>query len=138
VRAGFRRYAIYRRATLAGAFTNTVFGVIRVSIFFAAADAAGGSVAGYDRAALSTYTWVGQGLIAVVWLRLDAGDPAGVRGVLRTELRDLTIAEPDIEDVVARLYRRAAAARSSTVDSEVSPSVRSSPGTPRVRSRPGR
>jgi hypothetical protein len=39
-----------------------------------------------------------------------------VRGVLRTELRDLTIAEPDIEDVVARLYRRAAAARSSTVD----------------------
>jgi len=68
VRAGFRRYAIYRRATLAGAFTNTVFGVIRVSILFAAADAAGGSVAGYDRAALSTYTWVGQGLIAVVWL----------------------------------------------------------------------
>jgi hypothetical protein len=67
-------------------------------------------------AALSTYSWVGQGLIAVVWLRLDAGDPAGVRGVLRTELRDLTIAEPDIEDVVARLYRRPAAARSSTVD----------------------
>jgi ABC-2 type transport system permease protein len=84
VRAGFRRYAIYRRATLAGAFTNTVFGVIRVSIFFAAADASGGSVAGYDRAALSTYTWVGQGLIAVVWLfawtpvtlRVRSGDVA--------------------------------------------------------------
>jgi ABC-2 type transport system ATP-binding protein len=29
----------------------------------------------------------------------------------RVELRDLTIAEPDIEDVVARLYRRAAEAR---------------------------
>ena len=66
--AGFRRYATYRRATLAGAFTNTVFGVIRVSILFAAADAAGGTVAGYDRAALSTYTWVSQGLIAVAWL----------------------------------------------------------------------
>jgi ABC-2 type transport system permease protein len=226
VRAGFRRYAIYRRATLAGAFTNTVFGVIRVSILFAAADAAGGSVAGYDRAALSTYTWVGQGLIAVVWLfawtpvtqRVRSGDVAidlgrpvhpiaawlaedigragqaclirfigpllvggllyglqvptrwttvplfvlsaglavvvsfggrilvsliafwlvDVRGVLRTELRDLAIAEPDIEDVVARLYRCAAAARSSTVDSKVSPSVRSSPETPRVRTRPGR
>jgi ABC-2 type transport system permease protein len=68
VGAGFRRYATYRRATLAGAFTNTVFGVIRVSIFFAAADAGGGTVAGYDRAALSTYTWVGQGMIAVAFL----------------------------------------------------------------------
>jgi ABC-2 type transport system permease protein len=68
VAAGFRRYATYRQATIAGAFTNTVFGVIRVSILFAAADAAGGVVAGYDRAALSTYTWVSQGMIAVVWL----------------------------------------------------------------------
>jgi ABC-2 type transport system permease protein len=68
VAAGFRRYATYRRATLAGAFTNTVFGVIKVSILFAAADAAGGSIAGYDRATLSTYTWVSQGMIAVSWL----------------------------------------------------------------------
>ena len=68
VAAGFRRYATYRRATWAGMFTNTVFGVIKVSILFAAADAAGGVVAGYDRAALSTYTWVSQGLIAVVWM----------------------------------------------------------------------
>jgi ABC-2 type transport system permease protein len=68
VAAGFRRYATYRQATLAGAFTNTVFGVIKVSILFAAADAAGGVVAGYDKAALSTYTWVSQGLIAVVWM----------------------------------------------------------------------
>lgn len=68
VTAGFRRYATYRQATLAGAFTNTVFGVIKVSILFAAADAAGGVVAGYDKAGLSTYTWVSQGLIAVVWM----------------------------------------------------------------------
>ncbi len=68
VAAGYKRYASYRQATLAGAFTNTVFGVIKVSILFAAADAAGGVVAGYDRAALSTYTWVSQGLIAVVWM----------------------------------------------------------------------
>ncbi len=82
--AGFRRYASYRQATLAGAFTNTVFGVVKVSILFAAADAAGGMVAGYDRAALSTYTWVSQGLIAVVWVfawttvtdRVRSGDVA--------------------------------------------------------------
>lgn len=84
VRAGFRRYATYRQATWAGAFTNTVFGVVKVSILFAAADAAGGLVAGYDRAALSTYTWVSQGLIAVVFLfawqsvaqRVRSGDVA--------------------------------------------------------------
>ena len=84
VAAGFRRYATYRQATLAGAFTNTVFGVVKVSILFAAAAAAGGTVAGYDRAALSTYTWVSQGLIAVVWvfawfpiaLRVRTGDVA--------------------------------------------------------------
>jgi ABC-2 type transport system permease protein len=84
VAAGFRRYASYRRATLAGAFTNTVFGVVRVSILFAAADTAGGTVAGYDRAALSTYTWLSQGMIAVVWMyawttltdRVRSGDVA--------------------------------------------------------------
>jgi ABC-2 type transport system permease protein len=84
VAAGFRRYATYRQATLAGALTNTVFGVIKVSILLAAAAAAGGSVAGYDRAALSTYTWVSQGLIAVVFLfawnpvaeRVRSGDVA--------------------------------------------------------------
>jgi ABC-2 type transport system permease protein len=68
VGAGFRRYASYRQATAAGAFTNTVFGVIKVSVLLAAARSAGGSVAGYDRAALSTYTWVSQGMIAMVWM----------------------------------------------------------------------
>jgi ABC-2 type transport system permease protein len=66
--AGFRRFATYRQATAAGAFTNTMFGIIKVSVLLAAARAAGGEVAGYDAAALSTYTWVGQGLIAAVWL----------------------------------------------------------------------
>jgi ABC-2 type transport system permease protein len=66
--AGFRRYTSYRQATFAGAFTNTVFGVIKVSILFAAAASAGGVVAGYDRAALSTYTWLSQGMIAVVYV----------------------------------------------------------------------
>ena len=68
VAAGFRRWASYRAATLAGAFTNTFFGVVKLAILFAAAEAAGGVVAGYDRAALSTYTWIAQGMIAVVLL----------------------------------------------------------------------
>jgi ABC-2 type transport system permease protein len=34
-RRGFRRYAAYRSATLAGAFTNTVFGVLRCYILLA-------------------------------------------------------------------------------------------------------
>lgn len=68
VSAGFRRYATYRQATLAGAVTNTFFGVVKLSILLAAASAAGGVVAGYDRAALSTYTWVAQGMIAVLVL----------------------------------------------------------------------
>ncbi len=66
--AGFRRYATYRQATIAGAFTNTVFGVIKLSILLAVARQAGGTVAGYDAAALSTYTWASQGLISAVWL----------------------------------------------------------------------
>lgn len=66
VAAGFRRWATYRQAALAGAFTNTVFGVVKVSVLLGVAAAAGGSVAGYDRLELSTYTWLSQGLIGVV------------------------------------------------------------------------
>ena len=73
--AGFRRYASYRAATLAGAFTNTFFGVVKVLILFAAADAAGGSVAGYDRPSLSTYSWIAQGMIAII-LAFPRGDVA--------------------------------------------------------------
>lgn len=65
-RAGFRRYSTYRQAAIAGAFTNTVFGSIKVGILFAVAKSAGGTVAGYDRLDLATYTWVSQGIIAVV------------------------------------------------------------------------
>jgi hypothetical protein len=66
--AGFRRWSTYRQAALAGAFTNTVFGVIKVSLLFAVAAGTGGAVAGYDRAGLSTYAWTSQALIAVVYV----------------------------------------------------------------------
>src|SRR5262249_50389403 len=64
--AGFRRHATYRQATFAGAVTNSVFGFLRCAIVFAVIDAGLGVVAGYDRAQLATFVWVGQGLIGTV------------------------------------------------------------------------
>lgn len=66
--AGFRRWSTYRQAAVAGVFVNTVFGVIKLSILLGVAESAGGLVAGYDRASLSTYAWMSQALIAVVML----------------------------------------------------------------------
>jgi ABC-2 type transport system permease protein len=67
-RAGFRGYATYRLATLAGLVTNSVFGLIRASIVTAALAAAGTSIAGYSREQASSYVWWGQGLVAAVGL----------------------------------------------------------------------
>jgi ABC-2 type transport system permease protein len=63
-RAGFRRFATYRQATVAGAFANTVFGFLRCYVLLSVAGA--GVAAGYDRAQLATFVWTGQGLLAVV------------------------------------------------------------------------
>jgi ABC-2 type transport system permease protein len=65
--SGFRRYATYRQATIAGSFTNTVFGFLRCYVMLAlAAGVAGGRPGGYDARQLATYVWVGQGLLTVV------------------------------------------------------------------------
>jgi ABC-2 type transport system permease protein len=66
--AGFRRYSTYRQATIAGAFTNTIFGFLRCFVMLAVAAAAGGTAAGYRGPQLVTYVWVGQGLLSVVQL----------------------------------------------------------------------
>nr|MDT0658938.1 ABC-2 family transporter protein [Micromonospora sp. DSM 115978] len=66
--SGFRRYSTYRQATLAGAFTNTVFGFLRCYVLLAVAAGAGGTAAGYRPEQLVTFVWVGQGLLAVVWI----------------------------------------------------------------------
>jgi ABC-2 type transport system permease protein len=63
--AGFRRYATYRQATLAGMFTNTVFGFVRCYLLLSVADVTG-QIAGYAPGQLVTFVWVGQGLLAVV------------------------------------------------------------------------
>jgi ABC-2 type transport system permease protein len=75
VGAGFRRYATYRQATIAGAFTNTMFGFMRCYIFLSVTDTAG-QAAGYDRAQLATFVWVAQGLLAVVnyWGTVDLAE----------------------------------------------------------------
>lgn len=65
--SGFRRYATYRQATVAGSFTNIVFGFLRCYVLLAvAAGAAGGIAGGYDARQLATFVWVGQGLLNVV------------------------------------------------------------------------
>lgn len=66
--SGFRRHATYRQATVAGTFTNVVFGFLRCYVLLAVASSAGGKPAGYDATQLATYVWVGQGLLAVVLL----------------------------------------------------------------------
>ncbi|WP_433833808.1 ABC transporter permease [Actinoplanes sp. CA-015351] len=67
VASGFRRYSTYRQATIAGSFTNIVFGFLRCYVLLAvAAGAVGQRPAGYDVEQLATYVWVGQGLLAVI------------------------------------------------------------------------
>jgi ABC-2 type transport system permease protein len=65
--SGFRRYATYRQATIAGSFTNIVFGFLRCYVLLAVAEqAAGQRPAGYDAEQLALYVWVGQGLLSVI------------------------------------------------------------------------
>jgi len=63
---GFRRYAQYRGATVAGAVTNSVFGLLRASVTTAAVASAGGRIGGYDTAAVLAYAWLSQAVIAPV------------------------------------------------------------------------
>ena len=67
-RSEFARYSTYRMAILAGVFTNTVFGLIRVSVLIAAITAAGGAVAGYGVEEASTYVWLGQAFLAPIMM----------------------------------------------------------------------
>lgn len=69
-RSSFRRYLAYRSATLAGLFTNSVFGALLASVYIALyqdreSDA---TVAGFALTDLMTFVWISQSLIAVVSL----------------------------------------------------------------------
>lgn len=64
----FRRYSTYTAATLAGIFTNSVFGVI-ISFTYIAVWKQNPSAGGYDVVDAVTYCWLGQAMImtVVVW-----------------------------------------------------------------------
>ncbi|MEH0423715.1 ABC transporter permease [Streptomyces sp. B21-083] len=59
---GFRRYATYRVATLAGVLTNTVFGVILAYTYIALWDERP-HLGGYDQSQALTFVWLGQALL---------------------------------------------------------------------------
>ena len=67
-RAEFRRFSTYRMAIVAGVVTQTVFGYIRMGIFFSALASAGGMLAGYDAREAASYVWIGQAILASVGL----------------------------------------------------------------------
>jgi ABC-2 type transport system permease protein len=63
----FRRYSTYAAATLAGMFTNSVFGVIFSFAYLALWDKAP-HAGGYDSTDAVTYVWLGQALLMTVAL----------------------------------------------------------------------
>ncbi|NYE38257.1 ABC-2 type transport system permease protein [Nocardioides cavernae] len=63
----FRRYSTYRAATLAGIFTNSVFGVI-YSYVYLALWRANETAGGYDAQDAVTYVWLGQALLMTIAL----------------------------------------------------------------------
>ncbi|MEV5435898.1 ABC-2 family transporter protein [Streptomyces sp. NPDC052682] len=90
---GFRRYATYRAATVAGVFTNTVFGVILVYTYLALWDERP-HLGGYDQAQAVTFVWVGQALFKTL-------------GVSGGGFEDELIERIRTGDVVTDLYRPA-------------------------------
>lgn len=72
-RSSFRRYSTYTMATLAGVFTNTVFGLI-VCFVYQAVWAANPTAGGYDETDALTFVWISQGLLMPVAL-FGGGSP---------------------------------------------------------------
>lgn len=66
-RCGFDRFATYRAATVAGVFTNTIFGFLRAYVFIAVY-AGRGPIGGLSLSDALTYIFVTQGLVMVVYL----------------------------------------------------------------------
>jgi ABC-2 type transport system permease protein len=64
-RRSFRRYSTYRAATLAGIFTNCVFGAI-ISYTYIAVWKQNPTAGGYDVKDAVTYAWLGQAMIMTV------------------------------------------------------------------------
>ena len=68
-RLAFRQQIAYRAATIAGVFTNSVFGIILASVMMGFYDsAAGPSVAGWSEHEAITLVWINQALIMPIYI----------------------------------------------------------------------
>lgn len=66
-RRSFQRHLAYRSATLAGLFTNSVFGALLAAVYLALYNGQDNTrVAGFSAQEAVTFVWIGQSLIMVV------------------------------------------------------------------------
>src|SRR5689334_4059449 len=66
-RRAFQRQLAYRTASLAGFFTNAVFGYLRAAVMFALYEART-DVAGYDLSTAMSYSWTTQSTLMIIAL----------------------------------------------------------------------
>ena len=78
----FRRYSTYTAATLAGIFTNCVFGVILCFVYTAVWKQSP-NAGGYDVTDAITYAWLGQAMIMTVMI-WGGGSPADLAERIRS------------------------------------------------------
>ncbi len=78
----FRRYSTYTAATLAGLFTNCVFGVI-ICFVYLAVWRANPTAGGYDATDAVTYAWLGQAMIMTLMI-FGGGSPEDLSDRIRT------------------------------------------------------
>ncbi|CAB4703373.1 MAG: ABC transporter permease [Actinobacteria bacterium] len=78
----FRRYSTYTGATVAGIFTNSVFGVIS-SFVLIAVWRANPDAGGYDTTDVVTYVWLGQAMIMTIAL-WGGGAPADLAARIKS------------------------------------------------------
>jgi len=81
-RRSFQRHLAYRAATLAGLFTNSVFGIMIASVYLALYRGHDRTdVAGFGVAEALTFVWVGQSLLMVIamwgWWEIAASVQSG-------------------------------------------------------------
>jgi ABC-2 type transport system permease protein len=78
----FRRYSTYTAATLAGIFTNSVFGIIN-ALVLVAVWRQNPDAGGYDVRDAVTYVWIGQAMIMTIAL-WGGGSPADLSTRIKT------------------------------------------------------
>lgn len=64
--AGFRQQSTYLAAAVAGLFTNTVFGFLKMGVLLATLAGAGGVAGGYTPELMVSYIFLSQGLLTAI------------------------------------------------------------------------